>query len=371
MPLTIPPELKKITPYVRRAEELDRDEGNPESRLVSYYCRQYAVHTGITLATTPAGKGCLGELLGDLEGEKEAMDSFTRDESKFLCQKFAEKIFDKADQEDRSGKANQNTARTFYAAASFLEILLQFNQDNDGSEEVEEQKKKSVYCKWKSTEILKAIKEGRAPTPGGYGEEKIGGTFKDGDEKVEEEAAVSETGSNVQPSPAVPFPVETVEDDSVDDPKEKGSSTLRIPGNGDDNSDGDGSGDEEGTEVRLGPPPAYPAGIESDEPPILPPAPPIAPPMNIPKPPMTFNLPPPASSVILPPVAPKAPSRVEKSKKTSFFGLGSKKNSSKKASKAEIADATELTRFALAALEDKDANLARERLQQALQVLGR
>ena len=74
MPLSIPPELKKITPYVRRAEELDRDKGNPESRLVSYYCRQYAVHTGVGLATSPAGKGCLGELLGNLEGEKEAMD---------------------------------------------------------------------------------------------------------------------------------------------------------------------------------------------------------------------------------------------------------------------------------------------------------
>ena len=87
MPLTIPPELKKITPYVRRAEELDRDTGNPESRLVSYYCLQYAVHTGISLATSPDGKRCLGELLGKLEGEKQTMDSFTRDEAKFLCKK--------------------------------------------------------------------------------------------------------------------------------------------------------------------------------------------------------------------------------------------------------------------------------------------
>jgi vacuolar protein sorting-associated protein VTA1 len=364
MPLSIPPELKKITPYVRRAEELDRDKGNPESRLVSYYCRQYAVHTGIALATTPAGKGCLGELLGNLEEEKQAMDSFTRDESKFLCQKFAEKIFDKADQEDRSGKANRNTARTFYAAASFLEILQQFYQDDDDSEEVAEQKKKAVYCKWKSTEILKAIKEGRDPTPGGYGEEAMDVDADDGDEEVKEETAPEET----EPSP--PPAVETVEDDSVGGEEEEESPESKMPVN---ENDSDGSGDE-GTEVQLGPPPAYPP-ILPPAPPMAPPAPPMAPPappMDIPKPPLTFNLPPAAPSVIPPPVARKPAPPKEKPKKTTFFGMGSSsKKSAKKASKLAIADATELTRFALAALEDKDATLAAERLEQALKVLGR
>jgi vacuolar protein sorting-associated protein VTA1 len=351
MPLIVPPELKKVTPFIRRAEELDRDKGNPESRLVSYYCRQYAVHTGIGMATSPAGKGCLGELLANLEGEKQAMDSFTRDESKFLCQKFAEKIFDKANQEDRSGTADRGTARTFYAAASFLEMLQQFYQDNDDSEEVEELKKKSVYCKWKSTEILKAIKEGRTPTPGGYGEETINRDIDDGNE----EAAPSEPENEV----------ETVEEDSDEDQQEEQRPGLKM------SVDDDDDVSEAGTEVQLGPPPAYPVGIEPVDPPILPPAPPMAPPMNIPKPPMTFNLPPPAPSVIPPPVAPKpTPRQVEKPKKPSFFGMGSKKNNSKKSSKAEIADATELTRFALAALEDKDADLAAQRLQQALQVLG-
>ena len=77
MPLSIPPELKKLTPFVRRAEELDKDKSSPESRLVAYYCRQYAVHTGIPLATSPPGKACLGGLLSHLEGEKAAIDNFT------------------------------------------------------------------------------------------------------------------------------------------------------------------------------------------------------------------------------------------------------------------------------------------------------
>ena len=364
MPLSIPPELKKITPYVRRAEELDRDKGNPESRLVSYYCRQYAVHTGIGLATSPAGKGCLGELLGNLEGEKEAMDNFTRDESKFLCKSFAEKIFDKADQEDRSGKADKNTARTFYAAASFLEILQQFYQDDDDSEEVAEQKKKSVYCKWKATEILKAIKEGRTPTPGGYGEEDINIDIDDGNGKASEEETVEKTDNDDKASQPTTYSVETVEDDDADDQNEEETPIVMMPVD-----DDGGAEDEVETEVPLGPPPAYPVGIEPVEPPLLPPEPPMAPPMNIPKPPMTFDLPPPAPSIAPPPVTLKPSPQVEKPK-TSSFSLGTKDRKNKKASKAAIADATELTRFALAALEDKDADLASKRLEQALRVLG-
>ena len=46
------------------------------------------------------------------------------------------------------------------------------------------------------------------------------------------------------------------------------------------------------------------------------------------------------------------------------------KRNKSKLSKAEFADAMELTKFALAALEDKNSELAAERLQQALEVLN-
>lgn len=41
--LKIPPELKKCTQFIRRAEELDKDKSRPESRLVAYYCRQVSL----------------------------------------------------------------------------------------------------------------------------------------------------------------------------------------------------------------------------------------------------------------------------------------------------------------------------------------
>jgi hypothetical protein len=53
-----------------------------------------------------------------------------------------------------------------------------------------------------------------------------------------------------------------------------------------------------------------------------------------------------------------------------MFGFGKKKKG-EKITKAQLADAVELTRFALASLEDRDGELGAERLQQALDALGR
>ena len=350
MPLSIPPELKKITPFVRRAEELDRDKVNPESRLVAYYCRQYAVHVGIPLAKSPEGKQCLGTLLGDLETEKVAMSNFTRDESKFLCRTFSDKIFDKADLEDRMGEATKTTARTFYASATFYEMLQQFYEEDEESEEWEEEKKRTVYAKWKATDILKAIREGREPAPGGYGEEEAAAKEDDDSEKGEEQmdipVAPSEEPKNseIQP-PVLPPPVETVEEEDDDEPDDDG---------------GGEAGNDEGTEVGLfGPPPAYPGEISQVEPFVD-----DNPPPSFNRPPIVFK--PPA------PPAPKPPPPLPAAKKTGIFGMGKKSaKPTSKVSKAALADAVELTSFALAALEGKDVELGATRLKQALEALGR
>jgi hypothetical protein len=54
-----------------------------------------------------------------------------------------------------------------------------------------------------------------------------------------------------------------------------------------------------------------------------------------------------------------------------LFGFGGKKTTTTTTTKEALDDATELTRFALAALESKDADLAATRLQQALRALGK
>jgi len=325
MPLAIPPELKKITQFVRRAEELDRDTGQAESRLVAYFARQHAVHLGIPLANSPESKAALQALLESLEKEKEAMSTFTRDEAAFLCRTFATKVFDKADAEDRSG-ANKATARTFYAAASFWQMLEQF--EDEASEQAQEDRKKALYCKWKATDILNAIKEGRQPTPGGFNEEESMGVDIEGDTKaateaqapivetVEEDVAPAPSPGALEPLPPPPAPIEP--EPEVD--------------NG-------------GQEVELGPPPAYPGGNDDDT---------------------VYSLP--AAPVVTP--KPASPPK----KKGIFGGFAKQPKSpqnSKKVTKSMMADASELANFAIKALEDKDADLAAKRLQDALRALGR
>ncbi|CAN0341721.1 unnamed protein product, partial [Hapterophycus canaliculatus] len=51
------------------------------------------------------------------------------------------------------------------AAGVFFDVLRQFGNPD------EEMDRRRIYCKWKASQILKAIKEGRVPTPGGAGED--------------------------------------------------------------------------------------------------------------------------------------------------------------------------------------------------------
>mmetsp|Transcript_21668 Transcript_21668/g.50015 ORF Transcript_21668/g.50015 Transcript_21668/m.50015 type:complete len:382 (-) Transcript_21668:71-1216(-) len=381
MALKIPPDLKKITSFIRRAEELDKDKTNGESRLVAYYCRQYAVHVGIPLADSKPSKDCLGAILNDLEKEKAAMNNFNRDESKYLCREFADKIFNKADQEDRAGSANKVTARTFYAAATFFEILQQFYADDDASPEREEEKNKTVYAKWKATEILKAIKEGRQPTPGGYGEDATEEAGAD-DEKVEENPPVVNLTSDDPPNDQKAEEKKDSENEeipSAEDLPLPPSAPVAPPAlpvaespKVETVKDEEDEGDEEGTEVQLGPPtgppPAYP-GPPAEEPsaevfvpeaPSVPPAVPTTMPPAMPPPPVDR---PTIKPTFKPPEPPK--------QKPGFLGLGKMTTKPKKITKEAMEDALELARFAVAALEEKEVDLAATRLKQALESLGR
>jgi len=383
MALQIPAELKKITPFIKRAEELDKDKSNAESRLVAYYCRQYAVHVGIPLSKSEASKQCLGQILGDLETEKGPMSNFTRDEAKYLCTNFANKIFTKADEQDRAGQATKVTARTFYASATFYDMLQQFAPSSDAEltedqqMEQEDVKNKTIYAKWKATEILKALREGRQPTPGGYGS-----TTNDDDDEKEEE--VKEEKEPEQEPPAAPK--QEKEEEEEEDPlaallpPPPLPMPMTVQSDDDDDDEEEEEKEEEdqdaGTEVELlGPPPEYgsankpPEVFVDDRPPLS----------------STSHIPPPPLPPILPP-----PSLPDTSSKNStggggLFGLGAshakkqtttpkkkKKNTGPiKATKQQLEDATELTKFALSALQSKDSELAASRLEQALEALGR
>ena len=108
----------------------------------------------------------------------------------------------------------------------------------------------------------------------------------------------------------------------------------------------------------MGPPPAYPGLATPEEV------------FSVDSPPPSVDRPP-----VVPPVyKPSTPAAEPQPKKlgSSFFGAGKKKSTTppSKVSKQALADAVELTSFALAALQNKDAELGATRLKQALAALG-
>lgn len=80
------------------------------------------------------------------------------DSGAITCENYAYNVFAKADDEYRAGESTKETARNFYAASSFFDILEQFGPLD---EEIIEKRK---YSKWKAADILKAIQSGQRPT---------------------------------------------------------------------------------------------------------------------------------------------------------------------------------------------------------------
>jgi len=372
-PLNIPPELKKITQFVRRAEELDQDTTRPESRLVAYYCRQQAVSVGIPFSNTPAAKKCLAALLGELEAEKPAMSNFSREEAEYLVRKFANMVFDRADQEDRNGKANKDTARVFYVAATLFETLQQFYPKppvgaDDGSEdhlseEQQEDCKKRKYSKWKATDILKAIKEGRNVVPGAFGEMDAVHQQMDAihiqPDDTDDIAPTAPTGGLALRSSSFDIPIApraSYQYNQIELPPPMPIYTASGP-------------DEQGEETILvdHPPPsvspqrsnvssrrssaASPTFSERPHVPTRSPSPPTSPPRLSTLTSMSSVV----SSVV---------TKIGGERQIVQPRQG-------KVSKDDIADALELTRFALVALEAKDAELGAQRLEEALGCLGK
>ncbi|KAK4797331.1 hypothetical protein SAY86_029657 [Trapa natans] len=105
---------KIVMPYLQRADELQKNEP-----LVAYYCELR--NPPIYLQFYPA----------------------------FLFGCFIFEVL-----------FNWNTAKTFYAASIFFEILNQFGLLLSNLEQ------RQKYAAWKAADIRKALKEGRKPVPG-------------------------------------------------------------------------------------------------------------------------------------------------------------------------------------------------------------
>lgn len=119
--MNIPASCKPLTSFIRRSEELDRDATNPDSKVISYYCKIYAMEKGMKLkAATGAAdiNTLLMSLMLALEKDKQHI-KVTKEQAAVICENFAHSVFSRADDEDRAGLATMETAKTFYAAQTF------------------------------------------------------------------------------------------------------------------------------------------------------------------------------------------------------------------------------------------------------------
>ncbi|KAJ1921197.1 hypothetical protein H4219_000796 [Mycoemilia scoparia] len=166
----IPPKLNSIKPYLLRAKEIyDREP------VIAYFCKYYA--TKLAIQGDNKDEEVLqfiSSLLDDVEKTKTTLDGDPKwqeiikdnNTAATYFENFALKIFARADTEDRDGKATKVTARNFLISSQFLEVMAVFGELEQGSQE------KVKYAKWKATDIVKCIKEGRRPNPGPPGDLK-------------------------------------------------------------------------------------------------------------------------------------------------------------------------------------------------------
>lgn len=129
----IPPSLKIITSFLRRAEELEKDS-NRDAQVVSYYCRLYAVSKAAKLGNTsdPEISKFLVSQMDILEQAKGSVGT-SLPQGKDICLRYAETLFTKADEVDRLGAADKAIAKLFYSVGTIYDIMDQFG---DVEEEV-------------------------------------------------------------------------------------------------------------------------------------------------------------------------------------------------------------------------------------------
>ncbi|XP_046729450.1 vacuolar protein sorting-associated protein VTA1 homolog isoform X2 [Silurus meridionalis] len=163
--MAVPPQLKAIQHHYRTA--LEHDKRDP---VVAYYCRLYAMQTGMKLdSKTPECRKFLVKLMDHLEKMKQELSSNESISQEIVgnahIENYALKMFLYADNEDRSGLFHKNMIKSFYTASLLFDVLSVFGEL---SEENIQQRK---YARWKATYIHNCLKNGETPQSGPIGME--------------------------------------------------------------------------------------------------------------------------------------------------------------------------------------------------------
>ncbi|XP_078044915.1 vesicle trafficking 1 [Augochlora pura] len=163
--MAVPPTLKKIEQYIKLAASHDqRDE------VISYWCRLYALQTGLKLSTkTSEETAFLKSLMDWLETTKKQLhgnEAITNDvAAEAHIDNWALTLFRRADEKDRAGDFSRSTIQSFFTAGLLYDVLTVFGELSD------EAMKHRKYAKWKATYINNCLKQGLIPVAGPVGED--------------------------------------------------------------------------------------------------------------------------------------------------------------------------------------------------------
>ncbi|XP_044145688.1 vacuolar protein sorting-associated protein VTA1 homolog [Bufo gargarizans] len=159
----IPPQFKSLQHHLRTAQEHDKRDP-----VVAYYCRLYAMQTGMKIdSKSPECRKFLSKLMDQLETQKKQLgdcDSITQEiVGSAHVENYALKMFLYADNEDRAGSFHKNMIKSFYTASLLLDTLSVFG------ELTEENFQHRKYARWKATYIHNCLKSGMTPESGPVG----------------------------------------------------------------------------------------------------------------------------------------------------------------------------------------------------------
>lgn len=175
----LPPQFKSIQHHLRTAQEHDKRDP-----VVAYYCRLYAMQTGMKIdSKTPECRKFLSKLMDQLEALKKQLgdnEAITQEiVGSAHLENYALKMFLYADNEDRAGRFHKNMIKSFYTASLLIDVITVFGELTD------ENVKHRKYARWKATYIHNCLKNGETPQAGPVGIEE------DNDGEENEDAGVA------------------------------------------------------------------------------------------------------------------------------------------------------------------------------------
>jgi len=156
----VPIPIKTIQKYLTVATKHDQRDS-----VVSYWCRLYALQTGLKLSTkTSEETNFLLKLMDWLETTKKELhenEAITNDvAAQAHLENWALKLFLYADKNDRAANFSQNVVQSFYTAQILYDILTLFGEL---SVEAAQNRK---YAQWKTAYIHNCLANGETPVPG-------------------------------------------------------------------------------------------------------------------------------------------------------------------------------------------------------------